>query len=379
MKILGIETSCDETAISLIEGNGEKNSPSFKVLEQALHSQADKHAEFGGVFPSLAKREHAKNLVPLLGEIIKKEGSPDLSHVNWSEIEELLHRETELAKNLKNFVLTHEKPDVDMLAVTSGPGLEPALWVGINFAKALSIIWQIPLIPINHMEGHIVSVLTESNISNFPALALLISGGHTEIVLVNSWGDYKILGQTKDDAIGEAYDKVARILNLPYPGGPEISKLAKIGRESNECKYEISFPRPMIGTNDYDFSLSGLKTAVLYRTQKFDDIDDIAKIEVATEFEQAIVDVLKKKVGNALDEFAVENLIVGGGVIANEYIRESLKKVADERGVKAFFPTKDLSTDNAIMISIAAYLRQFDKKPEINPDIRAKGNLSLES
>lgn len=403
MKILAIETSCDETALAFINGIGDVENPKFEILATALYSQALKHAEYGGVFPSLAKREHALNLVPLLGEIFteiesgprvrkddggvsEKNGgvsSNNFSHINWNEIEELLHREQGLAEKLRNFVTTHEKPDIDMLAVTSGPGLEPALWVGINFARALSIIWQIPLLPVNHMEGHIISVLKESEMNDFPALALLISGGHTELILINNWGDYKILGQTKDDAVGEAYDKVARILGIPYPGGVGVSRLAEIGREkgaeiSKQIQDdEISFPRPMISTKDYDFSLSGLKTAVLYKSQKLGALNDNQKIAIAHEFEQSIVDVLKKKTGNALAEFGIKNLIVGGGVIANQYIREELTKTAENSGAMALFPEKDLSTDNAIMIAMAGFLKQFREKPEINKYIVAEGGLSL--
>lgn len=378
MKILAIETSCDETALALIKAEGDLSLPKFEILKTALFSQASMHAEFGGVFPSLAKREHAKNLLPLLGEILESRSFDD-SNVNWSEIEELLHRETELVQNLRNFVITHEKPDIDFIAVTEGPGLEPALWVGINFAIALSIIWQIPVLPVNHMEGHIASVLVTSEKVEFPALALLISGGHTEIVLIKNWGEYEILGQTKDDAIGEAYDKVARMLNLPYPGGPEISKLAKEAREENLSDSEIVFPRPMIGSKDYDFSLSGLKTAVLYKVQKIGELSDENKKNIAREFEQSIVDVLNKKIGNAIKEFGVKNLIVGGGVIANQYIRDELNKTAKENGAKALFPEIELSTDNASMIAIAGFLKKFRTDPKIGLKIRAVGNLKLDS
>ena len=169
---------------------------------------------------------------------------------------------------------TYEKPEIDVITVTSGPGLEPALWVGINFARALSVLWNIPVLAVNHMEGHIASVLLESKVTNFPALGLLISGGHTELVLINNWGEYKRIGETQDDAIGEAYDKVARMLDLPYPGGPEISKLAKQAREENLSNESISFPRPMIGSGDLNFSLSGLKTAVLYKVQELGEVSE---------------------------------------------------------------------------------------------------------
>jgi len=385
MKILGIETSCDETALSLIEASGDINEPKFKVLNTALNSQIEKHREFGGVFPSLAKREHALNIVPLLSSLLNSENGEVKEGIDFpfTEIKEILEREPELFETFKKFLEENPKPkDLDFIAVTSGPGLEPALWVGINFAKALSLAWNIPLLPVNHMEGHIVSVLKESKLEQFPAIALLISGGHTELILIKSWGEYEIIGRTLDDAVGEAYDKVARILGLPYPGGPEISKLAEEGRhvkrgENKNRSEEISFPRPMIGSGDYNFSLSGLKTSVLYKVQKMGELDERMKIEIATEFEQAVVDVLKKKVSGALKEFGVNNLIVGGGVIANQYIRENLFNLMEELEGKVLFPEKDLSTDNGVMIAMAGFLKQFREKPMVNPEIKAEGNLSL--
>lgn len=375
MKILAIETSCDETALAYIEAQGGLEKPQFTVVQTALYSQIEKHREFGGVFPALAKREHAKNLVPLLGQLFS--GLPESTlECDETEIAKILEREPGLAEELISFVTTHQKPDVDLITVTSGPGLEPALWVGINFAKALSLTWNIPILPVNHMEGHIVSVLTESPNITFPALALLISGGHTELVLVKNWGEYEIIGQTKDDAVGEAYDKVARMLDLPYPGGPEISKHAQNFREKNQ-ESDYSLPRPMMHTKDYDFSFSGLKTAVLYETQKCSDITDDIREHISGEFEQAVVDVILKKTERALEEFSVHSLIVGGGVIANKYIRENLSTLCDKIGIPVFFPTHELSTDNAVMIGVAGYLKAQIVSPEINPNIIAEGNLKL--
>jgi N6-L-threonylcarbamoyladenine synthase len=437
MKILAIETSCDETALALLEAEGDLDSPSFSILSTALNSQIDIHKEYGGVFPALAKREHAKNLVPLLEQLFSNCHSEFISEsqeipdqvrddnrvdeddngkgendnrkgrdnsVNWNKVEKILERETELFEKLKDFAETHAKPEINMIAVTSGPGLEPALWVGINFARALSLIWNIPIMEVNHMEGHIASVLLQQDFGNyktqisnnkinsnsknyklktknysvkFPALALLISGGHTEIVLVNNWGDYKKIGETKDDAVGEAYDKVARLLDLPYPGGPEISKLAKEAREKNLENNNIQFPRPMLNSKDLNFSLSGLKTAVLYKIKELKTIDHKLKTVIAKEFEQAVLDVIIKKVGQAIKENTVNTLIVGGGVIANEYIRENLENLAKQENIEILLPKKEYSTDNAVMIGVVGYLKSFREKAEICPEIKAFGNLDL--
>ncbi len=233
MRILAIETSCDDTGIAVLEIKGGKN-PIFKILAEGISSQVKIHAEYGGVFPALAKREHIKNLPILLDKVLKK------------------------AK------LENKKIPVDIVAVTSGPGLEPALWTGIVFAKELGEKWNIPVIPVNHMEGHILSVFGKNKGAfqipkiEFSALALLVSGGHTELVLMKDWLKYKVIGETLDDAAGEAFDKVARMLGLPYPGGPEISKLAEQGRKEN-IKYDFKLPRPMMYSKNYDFSFSGLK------------------------------------------------------------------------------------------------------------------------
>lgn len=410
MKILSIETSCDETALAIIEAEGDLDNPKFEIISEALNSQIDIHKEYGGVFPAVAKREHARNLVPLLEELNSKfqtesnsnkipdqvrddktdEIPEQVLNDKTDEIQKLLEREPQLTEKLFSFLETHEKPDLDLITVTSGPGLEPCLWTGINFAKALSIVWQIPLLPVNHMEGHISSILinqnrgsTKSEIRNpkinFPTLALLISGGHTELVLIKSWGKYEVIGQTKDDAVGEAYDKVARLLGLPYPGGPEIAKLAEEAREKDLPFSEISFPRPMVNSKDFDFSFSGLKTAVLYKTQELGEISDDMKKIIAREFEQAIVDVLKKKVTDAIDQFDIKNLIVGGGVISNQYIRKNLQELVEEKDIEVFFPEQKLSTDNAVMIGMAGYLKSFREQAVVNPEIKAEGNLSLNS
>ena len=246
MRILGIETSCDETAVCIIEGFGNFDSEfTFKILGNALNSQVAIHAPYGGVFPNLAKREHARNLVPLMTQALSQtdllqRGLPSLqdepvqSHAtDGAKIQTILEREPELLEQLKVFLQIYAKPDVDVIAVTAGPGLEPALWVGVNFARALSTVWDLPLVAVNHMEGHIVmSMMEHDHLADvqFPLLSLLISGGHTELVLSRTFQQYERLGETRDDAVGEAFDKVARLLGLPYPGGPEVSRLAALAR-----------------------------------------------------------------------------------------------------------------------------------------------------
>ena len=236
IKILSIETSCDETGIAVLEY--DKNLDTYKILADTLNSQIDIHKEFGGVFPTVAKREHGNNLTALLFSCLENikntESFIDIKNINTK----FLNREKELKEIIENELekensIIHNIPDIDYIAVTRGPGLEPALWVGLSFAKFLSTLWQKPLLPINHMEGHILSVLLENKQVAFPSLALLISGGHTELVDIENWGKYNIIGKTRDDAIGEAYDKVARILGLSYPGGPEIANRAKQIRKDN--------------------------------------------------------------------------------------------------------------------------------------------------
>jgi N6-L-threonylcarbamoyladenine synthase len=289
----------------------------------------------------------------------------------------LLSHETELARQFVDYIPTIEKPDIDAIAVTTGPGLEPALWVGINFAKALGIAWNIPVYPVNHMEGHILSVLTQTNEPvQFPALSLLISGGHTELVLMNDWQSRQVIGETKDDAIGEAFDKVARILSLPYPGGPEISKLAKKAREENITS-PLPLPRPMLRSGDYSFSFSGLKTAVLYGVQKMGTLTDNDKLGLAREFEDAVTEVIITKTQKAIDEFIPKTLIIGGGVVANTHIRESFEKLIAQYGnITLLLPETTLATDNSVMIAIAGYLNILSGK-QSDLEFKAQGNLRL--
>ena len=390
MKVLGIETSCDETAIAIVRGESVENGTTFTILGNALLSQIDIHREFGGVFPALAKREHAKNIVPVLSLALQKANLLEKEHLSLSqkmkeEISTLLEREPELTDVFLTFIETHKKPDIDAIAVTSGPGLEPALWVGVNVAEALARAWHIPLVPVNHMEGHIVSALakeeTEHTLSirktPLPMLALLISGGHTELVLMKTWLSYELIGQTKDDAIGEAFDKVARMIGLPYPGGPEISKLAEKARAHNIPSSPV-LPRPMTGTPSCDFSYAGLKTSVLYHLKKHGDISETEKEALARSFEDAATDVLITKTRRALEETSAQTLVLGGGVSANTHIRRTFSDFIEKEmpHVALFIPKATLTTDNAVMIGLAGYYRAVRGEYAKDP-LRADGNLAL--
>jgi N6-L-threonylcarbamoyladenine synthase len=391
MKILGIETSCDETAVCIVEAEGSLQQPTFKILGDALFSQAKIHEEYGGVFPMLAKREHTKNIGPLLEMALRdaglyKEIPPHPSSTSpfkggdvlLTKLQKILEREQGLFEVVKNIIEKIEKPDIDYISVTAGPGLEPALWVGINFAQALGEAWNISVLPTNHMEGHIVSPLLshEENKIKFPALALLISGGHTELVLIKNWLEYTVIGKTRDDAVGEAFDKVARLLSLPYPGGPHISKLAEEARLAHTTPV-VKLPRPMITTKDYDFSFSGIKTAVLYALKIIPDITLEIKKEFALEFENAVTEVLISKAKKAMEAFTIKTLILGGGVVANTYIRKEFQNMVREFGdVKLLIPAIKDSTDNAVMIAAAAYLHILSGT-RASTEIKAQGNLSL--
>jgi N6-L-threonylcarbamoyladenine synthase len=433
MKILSIETSCDETAVSLVEAKGGLTEPYFVVAGNALFSQIEIHKKYGGVFPTLAKREHGKNLTPLLVDTLSQAGEYEKTAVKnpdeiWQKIEKILDRENDLASDLKKFFDGRKKPAVDFIAVTSGPGLEPALWVGISFARALGVLWNIPVLPVNHMEGHIASVLlnktnefkmqkskckiekqeekteTKSKIQTeikFPAVALLISGGHTELVKIAGWGKYKIIGQTRDDAVGEAFDKVARMLGLPYPGGPEISRLAEIARTENLPKV-AKLPRPMMHSNDFDFSFSGLKTAVLYWIRDHGELSerpaaDVALpsgsglidsvpmsqhfiADIAREFEDAVVEVLVRKTESAVEETNAKTLVVAGGVISNKKLREEFENFSQKYpGLSVRIPLREMTTDNSLMIAIAGFV-DVTQNPELLLDqktIIANGNLRL--
>lgn len=385
MKILGIETSCDETAVCLLETTGELPEVTFTVLGNALFSQAHKHTEFGGVFPNLAKREHAQNILPLFEKALSLPHAENpLSEDKKANIARILEREPELALKLISYIETHERPTIDLIAVTHGPGLPPALWVGVTFAEALRAAWDIPAFGTNHMEGHILSSLAKKNgdqyqLSHvtFPVLALLISGGHTEIVLAKNWGEYELIGRTRDDAVGEAYDKVARMMDLPYPGGPQISKLADEAR-TREKNPDIFLPRPMLKSDDFDFSFSGLKTAVLYLVKKIAPLSDAVKRDIAREFEDAVAEVLFEKTKKALHETGATTFVIGGGVAANAHIRgkfETLHKEFPEVDIR--LPSLDITGDNAIMIAIAGAIHILSGDTPSDEPLRAIGTRQL--
>lgn len=400
MIILGIETSCDETAVCVVKASGGLESPSFFVLGNGLFSQVTLHAQYGGVYPNLAKREHAKNLPLLLQKALSEASlwSPNTTAIPeelWQKAEEVLSKEDGLFKVFKHTLEHISRPHIDMIAVTAGPGLEPALWVGISFAQALGIIWDVPVLPINHMEGHISSVLlngtdrnrikdlglmNNANAIQFPALALLISGGHTELVEMQTWGQYKKIGQTRDDAVGEAFDKVARMLKLPYPGGPEVSKRAEKARKENLPRV-FSLPRPMIHSNDFDFSFSGLKTSVLYTLRDFGELTEDLISDICREFEDAVTDVLLFKTQKALEEYGAQTLIIAGGVIANLHIREACATLLSTKfsNVTLRIPDKNMATDNALMIASAGYIESILHPENMQKEdcIRANGNLNL--
>lgn len=383
MKILAIETSCDETAIAIVEAGGSVRKPAFSILANAVASQIELHRTFGGVFPMMAKREHSKNSVPVLRKVLSKakleerSKKEELSKAQVKKIEKILVREPELLEQFLAYIPYIQKPKIDLIAVTNGPGLEPALWVGISFAKALSIAWDIPVMPVNHMEGHIVSsiIAAQKKTSGsalpasrrekiqsvaFPAISLLVSGGHTEIVVAKNWMEYTIIGETVDDAAGEAFDKVARMLGLPYPGGPEISRLAKAGKADPKIK----LPRPMYTTPDFNFSFSGLKTAVLYLIRDIGPLDAQMKKNIAREFQNAVVDVLVKKTMRAVAKYKAQTLMLGGGVAGNHALGEAFRRTQkkDFPKLTIYFPRQDLATDNALMIAIAGYFRFLKRK-----------------
>jgi len=342
MKILGIETSCDETAMAVLEIEDDK----VTVLSNTISSQVKLHAKYGGVVPNLAAREHVKNI----GHVFK-----------------LALKETKI----KNF-----KKEIDLIGVTRGPGLGPALLVGIAFARTLAWKYQKPLVGVNHLEGHIYSnwlkPIREFSIFNFqfskktfPILNLIVSGGHTELVLMENHGNYKLIGETLDDAVGEAFDKVARLLGLGYPGGPVISKTAEKG---NPNRYPL--PSPMLHSKNYDFSYSGLKTAVLYllRDLKLTTYGSQLKADIASSFQKAAVEVLVKKTIRAAKEYKVKSIFLSGGVSANKYLRTEFEKQAKENGLNYSQPKLEYTGDNAAMIALAGYFKVKSKNEKVETD-----------
>ncbi len=320
--VLGIESSCDETGVALCSTDGE-------ILGQALYSQIAMHKDYGGVVPELASRDHIRRLIPLLNETL-----------------------TQAKLQLEN---------IDAVAVTTGPGLPGALMAGCAFAYSLAMGLNLPVIPIHHLEGHLLSPLLSANPPEFPFTALLVSGGHSQLMAVQGLGQYALLGETLDDAAGEAFDKTAKMIGLPYPGGPALAKLAEQGDPTR-----FKLPRPMLHSGDLMFSFSGLKTAVLTTAMKLADvkqpsetmlISDTDKADLAASFQAAIVETLVKKALAACKQSKHKRLVVAGGVGANRLLRAELTAAAKRQGVEVFFPELSLCTDNGAMIAFAGAMQ----------------------
>jgi N6-L-threonylcarbamoyladenine synthase len=309
MLILGIETSCDETGIALLDDQAG-------LLAQALHSQVEMHEAYGGVVPELASRDHIRRVLSLLERVLA--------------------------------TARRQPSDIDAIAVTAGPGLAGALLVGTSVAHAIGYALERPVVPVHHLEGHLLSPLLSRPAPEFPFVALLVSGGHTQLMRVDDWGRYALLGETLDDAAGEAFDKTAQLLGLGYPGGPAVSRLAEFGIPG-----AVKLPRPMLNSGNLDFSFSGLKTAVLTASRQQHNLCEQGRADIAHEFVDAIVDVLASKAARALTLTGLKRLVVAGGVGANAQLRTRLLGDADASGAGVYFPPPDLCTDNGAMIALA--------------------------
>ena len=322
MLILGVESSCDETGLALYDTE-------LGLLAHALHSQVEMHAEYGGVVPELASRDHIRRVLPLTERVLK-----------------------EANKTLQ---------DLDAIAYTQGPGLSGALLVGTSFAESLAFSLQIPTINVHHLEGHLLAPLLEDNPPAFPFVALLVSGGHSQLMRVDGIGEYQLLGDTLDDAAGEAFDKTAKLLGLGYPGGPALAKLAEVSRlnfdDSDNARADFKLPRPLLHSGDLNFSFSGLKTAVLTLSNKHQPLDKQNKADIAWEFQEAITEVLTAKCMSALRETGLDNLVVSGGVGANSRLREKLNAATKRKLCKVSYPRLEFCTDNGAMIAFAGAMR----------------------
>ncbi len=313
MRVLGLETSCDETGVAIYDGEAG-------LLSDQVFSQVALHAEFGGVVPELASRDHIQRILPLLREaLVNSDTRPE---------------------------------DVSGIAYTAGPGLVGALLVGASVAHSLAYAWGVPVLPVHHMEGHLLAPMLEDDPPEIPFVALLVSGGHTMLVEVVGIGEYTILGETRDDAAGEAFDKTAKLLGLPYPGGPPLAALAERGRPGR-----FEFPRPMTTRPGLEFSFSGLKTAVRIVVAEAEDDTEQMRADIALAFEDAVVDTLVIKCRRALEQRSLNRLVVSGGVSANRKLRAELTSRLTNIGVRVFFPRQRFCTDNGAMIAYAGYLR----------------------
>jgi N6-L-threonylcarbamoyladenine synthase len=339
MRILSIETSCDETAIAVVDCEGGVATPSFSVRAHVVATQIPTHRPFGGVVPSLAKREHLVNLPLAYAEV--------LSQLKAAGCE----------------------TQFDRIAVTVGPGLEPALWTGINFANELSAKLGVPCVGANHLEGQVYSNWLDAAAAKkiiFPAVVLLVSGGHTALIVMDGMQSWRKLGETQDDAAGEAFDKVAKMLGLPYPGGPEVEKLAREGNPD-----AIAFPRPMLHSGDFNFSFSGLKTAVLYHIRTPNSLEPKAynPSDVCASFQKAATDVLVTKAMRAAEENGAQSVLVCGGVASNMALSTELKKRAEDAGMAFSAPAMHYNGDNAVMIAGASYLGTAHETEKALPNL----------
>lgn len=361
-RVLAIETSCDETAAAIIEAvypeQSRENTIQIKPLSSVVYSQIDLHKKFGGVYPELASREHIKKIRPIVEQAIAETQNPHLS-LN----------------------------DIDAIAVTTGPGLAGSLIVGVEFARGLAASFNLPVIPVNHLEGHIyANFADDDNRPQFPLVALIVSGGHTQLVLMRDHLDYKIIGTTVDDAAGECFDKIARMLGLPYPGGPALSKLA-----GNGDTKAFDFPRSMLQSGDYNFSFSGLKTSVFYKLRGLGLVDNNAepildskimnlesiKRDLAASAQAAIVDVLVTKTLRAARDYKIQSIIVGGGVAANQELRQRIIHESKILNLKSYLSPLELTGDNALSIAITAayHLKNGDVVPWHDLDTNASLRL----
>ncbi len=327
MRILGIETSCDETGIAIYD-DGEGDLPEG-IVAHRLYSQIAVHADYGGVVPELASRDHVRKTIPLIKEVLKE-------------------------ANLT-------PADLDGVAYTAGPGLVGALLVGCSIGRSLAYGWELPAVPVHHMEGHLLAPMLEENVPDFPFVALLVSGGHTMLVRVDGIGQYEMLGESVDDAAGEAFDKTAKLLGLDYPGGPALSKMAE-----NGTKGRFTMPRPMTSRPGLDFSFSGLKTAAatiirkeieLQKSLGNEGMDEQTHADVAYAFQEAVVDTLAIKCRRALQQCELKRLVIAGGVSANTSLREKLGEITKKLGGEVFYPRPEFCTDNGAMIAYAGLQR----------------------
>jgi N6-L-threonylcarbamoyladenine synthase len=330
MKTLGIETSCDETAVAVYDSEQG-------IIGESVFSQIDLHAEYGGVVPELASRDHCNKIIKVF-------------------------------KDATNGI---DLNSIDQIAYTAGPGLLGALLIGESFAKGLSYSLDIPLIPVNHLEGHLVSPSMEFEEIETQYICLLVSGGHTMIVDVKAFGDYEIIGQSVDDAVGEAFDKVGKLLELPYPGGPHIERIALDGDPAS-----YKFPRPMLHSDDLNLSFSGLKTSVLYKVKEIDQMHNSIKSNIAASFQAAVIEVLVKKITKTIESTGRKEIIIAGGVAANKKLRSSMKELESALDIKVFYPDLKYCGDNAAMIAYLGSLRGSSNNKPVESCVRARWPLS---